>query len=234
MRSLCNVTTLLKIKVLQKVLHSNAIEQCFSNLSCKHPCSAHFVCLPCQTHPIQVLQSLLTSWWVESGVSDKGDIRNVQGRGACRTGLNRRTIFGNTKNHSVKGSLKQRSSTLLLGTHSPGKFISNWLQHTCLQFSSSLEEFDWPLQVGLIRVVAKLFRIVGPRNRVGDLCFKEPSLSQSEEPSFATNNLLWNRCKGSFWNHLDVVSDTFRKRLAKTKLQGSSFSGFIGWYDYST
>ncbi len=50
-------------------------------------CPAHFVCLPCQTHLIQALQSLLTSWWVESGVSDKGDIQNVQGRGACRTGL---------------------------------------------------------------------------------------------------------------------------------------------------
>ncbi len=56
----------------------------------------------------------------------------------------------------VGGCLRQRSSTLLLGTHSPGKFISNRLQHTCLQFSSSLEELDWPLQVCLIRVVAKL------------------------------------------------------------------------------
>ncbi len=63
----------------------------------------------------------------------------------------------------LKMPLNQRSSTLLLGTHSPGKFISNRLQHTCLQFSSSLEELDWPLQVHLIRVVAKLFRIVGPQ-----------------------------------------------------------------------
>ncbi len=30
------------------------------------------------------------------------------------------------------GPIAQRSSTLLLGTHSPGKFISNQLQHTCL------------------------------------------------------------------------------------------------------
>ncbi|KAL0195412.1 hypothetical protein M9458_008984, partial [Cirrhinus mrigala] len=59
--------------------------------------------------------------------------------------------------------LEQRSSTLLLGTHSPENlfptgfsFISNWLQQTCLQFSSSLEDLDWPLQVCLIRVVAKL------------------------------------------------------------------------------
>ncbi len=62
-------------------------------------------------------------------------------------------------------NLEQSSSTLLLGTHSPGKFISNRLQHTCLQFSSSLEELDWLLQVCLIRVVAKLFRIVGPQEQ---------------------------------------------------------------------
>ncbi len=65
----------------------DSLGQWFSNLSYKHPCPAHFVCLPFQTHPVQVLQSLLMSWWVESGVSDKGDIQNVQGRGACRTGL---------------------------------------------------------------------------------------------------------------------------------------------------
>ncbi len=62
--------------------------------------------------------------------------------------------------------LQQRSSTVLLGTHSPGKFTSNRLQHTCLQFSSSLEELDRLLQVCLIRVVAKLFRIVGPQDPV--------------------------------------------------------------------
>ncbi len=64
-----------------------------------------------------------------------------------------------------ESGLSQRSSTLLLETHSPGKFISNQLQDTCLQFSSSLEELDWPLQVCLIRVVAKLFRIVGPQEQ---------------------------------------------------------------------
>ncbi len=58
-----------------------------SNLSYEHPCPAHLVCLPYQTDLIQALWSLLTSWWVESGLSDKGDILNVQGRGACRTGL---------------------------------------------------------------------------------------------------------------------------------------------------
>ncbi len=59
----------------------------------------------------------------------------------------------------------QRSLTLLLGIHSPGKFISNWLKHTCLQFLSSLEELDWPLHVCLIKFVAKLFRIVGPQEQ---------------------------------------------------------------------
>ncbi len=53
--------------------------QCFPNLSWRTPSPAHFVCVPYQTHPIHVLQSLLTSWWVESGVLDKGDIQNVQG-----------------------------------------------------------------------------------------------------------------------------------------------------------
>ncbi len=63
------------------------VDQCFPNLSWKTPCPAHFVCLPNQTHPIQFLQSLLMSWWVESGVLDKGDIQKVQGRRASRTGL---------------------------------------------------------------------------------------------------------------------------------------------------
>ncbi len=27
------------------------------------------------------------SWWFESGVLDEGDMQNVQGRGASRTGL---------------------------------------------------------------------------------------------------------------------------------------------------
>ncbi len=40
---------------------NNRLNQWFSNLSCKHPCPAHFVCLPCQTHPVQVMQSLLMS-----------------------------------------------------------------------------------------------------------------------------------------------------------------------------
>ncbi len=48
--------------------HNNTVLQCSPNLSQRTPCPAHFVCLPNQTHPIQFLQSLLTSWWVESGV----------------------------------------------------------------------------------------------------------------------------------------------------------------------
>ncbi len=62
-------------------LRTAALKQCFPNLSWRTPCPAHFVCLPNQTHPIQALQSLLTSWGVESGVLDKEDIQKVQGDG---------------------------------------------------------------------------------------------------------------------------------------------------------
>ncbi len=64
-------------------------DQWFSNLSCKHPCGcpAHFVCLPYQTHLIQLISTFVETAKPELGVSDKGDIKNVQGRGACRTGL---------------------------------------------------------------------------------------------------------------------------------------------------
>ncbi len=58
----------------------DALHQWFLDLSCKQPCPAHVVCLPCQTHPVQVLQSLLTSWWVESDVI-RETYKNVQGRG---------------------------------------------------------------------------------------------------------------------------------------------------------
>ncbi len=61
--------------------------QCFPNRSWRTPSPAHFVSLPYQTHPNHVLQSLLMSWWVESGVLDKGDTQNVQGYGSSRTGL---------------------------------------------------------------------------------------------------------------------------------------------------
>ncbi len=63
------------------------LDQWFSNLSYKHPCPAHFVCLPYQTHLIQLISSSVETARPELGVPDKGDIQNVQGRGACRTGL---------------------------------------------------------------------------------------------------------------------------------------------------
>ncbi len=61
--------------------------QWFSNLSCKHRCPAYFVSLPYQTHLIQLISSLVETARPELGVSDKGDIQIVQGRGACSTGL---------------------------------------------------------------------------------------------------------------------------------------------------
>ncbi len=63
------------------------VGQWFSNMSYKHPCPAHFVCLPYQTHLIQLISSSVETARPELGVPDKGDIQNVQGRGACRTGL---------------------------------------------------------------------------------------------------------------------------------------------------
>ncbi len=38
--------------------------------SWRPPNTAHFASLLCLTHPIQVLESLLMSWWSESGVFD--------------------------------------------------------------------------------------------------------------------------------------------------------------------
>ncbi len=46
------------------------------------PNTAHFASLLCLTHPIQVLESLLMSWWSESGVFDWGDMENMQCCGA--------------------------------------------------------------------------------------------------------------------------------------------------------
>ncbi len=68
----------------------------FSNLSYKHPCPAYFVCLPYQTHLIQLISSLVETARHELGVSDKGDIQNMQGRGACRTGL-KTTVLDKSK-----------------------------------------------------------------------------------------------------------------------------------------
>ncbi len=57
------------------------------------------------THPLQVLQSLM-SWWVESGVIDEGDIQNVQGWGYSRTGLRTTAIWQQctTMENGQKGS----------------------------------------------------------------------------------------------------------------------------------
>ncbi len=50
----------------------NILEQWFSNLSCKHPCPAHVVCLPYQTHLIQLISSVVETARPELGVSHKG------------------------------------------------------------------------------------------------------------------------------------------------------------------
>ncbi len=71
-------------KLPSKPLAFDSLEQWFSNLSYKHPCPAHFVCLPYQTHLIQLIR--VETARPELGVSDK-ETQNVQGRGACRTGL---------------------------------------------------------------------------------------------------------------------------------------------------
>ncbi len=42
------------------------------------PNTAHFACLLCLTHPFQVLELLLMSSLVESGVINKGDMQNMQ------------------------------------------------------------------------------------------------------------------------------------------------------------
>ncbi len=63
------------------------VDQWFSNLSWGPPASTHFVCLPHRPRPFQVLQTLLMSWWVESGVLNEGDIQNMLWLGVPRTGL---------------------------------------------------------------------------------------------------------------------------------------------------
>ncbi len=37
------------------------------------------VCFRLKAHPKRVMQSVLMSWWIESGVLDEGDMLNVQG-----------------------------------------------------------------------------------------------------------------------------------------------------------
>jgi len=46
----------------------NQAHQCFSNLSWGPPLLHVFDCFLCKIHPVQVLQPLLLSWWVKSGV----------------------------------------------------------------------------------------------------------------------------------------------------------------------
>ncbi len=48
------------------------------------PNTAHFAWLLCLTQPFHVLELLLMSWWVESGVIDKGYMQNVQCWGGSR------------------------------------------------------------------------------------------------------------------------------------------------------
>ncbi len=57
------------------------------NLSWGPPATTYFVCLSHRPHPIQVLQILLMSWWVESGVLNEGDIQNMLWLGVPRTSL---------------------------------------------------------------------------------------------------------------------------------------------------
>ncbi len=56
-----------------------------------HPCT--FCMSPYLTHLFQVLQSLLMSSRVESGVIDEGDIQNMQGWWYSRTGLRTTGLF---------------------------------------------------------------------------------------------------------------------------------------------
>ncbi len=51
------------------------------------PCPAPFVCLLYLTHLIPLISSLVETARTKLGVSDQGDIQNVQVRGSSRTGL---------------------------------------------------------------------------------------------------------------------------------------------------
>ncbi len=59
--------------------HRHGLDQCFPNLSWRTPSPAHFVCLPYLTHLIQLISSLVETARHDLGVSDKGEIQNVQG-----------------------------------------------------------------------------------------------------------------------------------------------------------
>jgi len=54
---------------------------CDTSCSWRHTKTAYILCLPYQTHLIQLISSLthlIMSWWVESGVFDKGDKEYAQ------------------------------------------------------------------------------------------------------------------------------------------------------------
>jgi len=53
-----------------------SLGQWFSTPVLETLCPAHFVCLSYLTHSVQFIESILTSWGSESGVLNKGDIRN--------------------------------------------------------------------------------------------------------------------------------------------------------------
>ncbi len=60
---------------------TNYLEQWFSNLSYKHPCPAHFVCVPYQAHLIQLISSLVETARPELGVSTRDTYK------MCREGV---------------------------------------------------------------------------------------------------------------------------------------------------
>ncbi len=69
------------------------------------PNTAHFACLLCLTHPFQLLELLLMSWWVESGVIDKGDMQ------MCSVGEAPGTSLGTPAVHYCSSSMPRLSQT---------------------------------------------------------------------------------------------------------------------------
>ncbi len=65
----------------QNELWFGALYQWFSNLSYKHPCPAHFVCVPYQAHLIQLISSLVETARPELGVSTRDTYK------MCREGV---------------------------------------------------------------------------------------------------------------------------------------------------
>ncbi len=60
------------------------LAQWFSTTFLEDPNTAHFTCLLNQAHMIQVTYSLVETHRLEMGVSDKGDMQNVQCWGSFR------------------------------------------------------------------------------------------------------------------------------------------------------